>query len=93
MGAIATLIDNVGAATIYSSIGVAKVSVELNISYYSTAKIQVCSLILSYLILSYLIFVQSLIHFFFFFFFSFLSNTLQQIVTTFSHVRQVFISC
>jgi acyl-coenzyme A thioesterase 13 len=47
VGAIATLIDNVGAATIYSSIGVAKVSVELNISYYSTAKIQVCSLILS----------------------------------------------
>ncbi|XP_030972474.1 uncharacterized protein LOC115992418 [Quercus lobata] len=40
VGAMATLIDNVGAATIFSSIGLVKASVELNISYYSTAKIQ-----------------------------------------------------
>nr|POF06368.1 hypothetical protein CFP56_59431 [Quercus suber] len=45
VGAMATLIDNVGAATIFSSIGLVKASVELNISYYSTAKIQVRSLI------------------------------------------------
>eukprot|EP00257_Ricinus_communis_P014995 XP_015572815.1 uncharacterized protein LOC8273831 isoform X1 [Ricinus communis] len=40
VGAMATLIDDVGAAAIYSLIGHIKVSLDFNISYYSTAKTQ-----------------------------------------------------
>ncbi|RVW25805.1 hypothetical protein CK203_101077 [Vitis vinifera] len=40
VGAITTLIDIVGAAAIFSSTGQLKASVDFNISYYSTAKIQ-----------------------------------------------------
>ncbi|KAF3450727.1 hypothetical protein FNV43_RR06816 [Rhamnella rubrinervis] len=40
VGAMATLIDDVGAAAIYSSVGHVKVSVDFNVSYFSTAKIQ-----------------------------------------------------
>ncbi|KAF5466590.1 hypothetical protein F2P56_016506 [Juglans regia] len=40
VGAMATLIDNVGGAAIWSSVGNVKSTVNLNISYYSTAKIQ-----------------------------------------------------
>lgn len=40
VGAITTLIDTVGAAAIFSSTGQLKASVDFNISYYSTAKIQ-----------------------------------------------------
>lgn len=39
-GAIAVLIDDVAAATICSVLGLIKVSVSFNISYFSTAKIQ-----------------------------------------------------
>uniref|UniRef100_A0A5B7BHB9 Acyl-coenzyme A thioesterase 13 n=1 Tax=Davidia involucrata TaxID=16924 RepID=A0A5B7BHB9_DAVIN len=39
-GAIAVLVDNVGAAAIFSSFGHLKASVAFDISYYSTAKIQ-----------------------------------------------------
>ena len=45
VGAITTLIDIVGAAAIFSSTGQLKASVDFNISYYSTAKIQVNFLI------------------------------------------------
>ena len=41
VGAIATLIDNVGGAAIYTISDRVKVTVNFNISYYSTAKIQV----------------------------------------------------
>ncbi|KAH7577485.1 hypothetical protein JRO89_XS01G0257400 [Xanthoceras sorbifolium] len=40
VGAMATLIDDVGAAAIYSLVGYVKLSVDFNISFYSTAKIQ-----------------------------------------------------
>ncbi|KAL7180221.1 hypothetical protein ACSBR1_043438 [Camellia fascicularis] len=40
VGAIAVLIDDVGAAAICSAVGHIKVSVHLSISYHSTAKIQ-----------------------------------------------------
>lgn len=40
VGAIATLIDDVGAAAIYSDVDQAKASLEFNISFYATAKIQ-----------------------------------------------------
>ncbi|XP_022777175.1 uncharacterized protein LOC111318578 isoform X1 [Durio zibethinus] len=40
VGAIATIIDNVGGAAIYSIGDHLKVTVNFNISYYSTAKIQ-----------------------------------------------------
>ncbi|KAK9282564.1 hypothetical protein L1049_005485 [Liquidambar formosana] len=40
VGAIATLVDDVGAAAIYSTVGHIKASVSFNISYYSTPKIQ-----------------------------------------------------
>ncbi|OMO54049.1 Thioesterase superfamily [Corchorus capsularis] len=40
VGAIATLIDNVGGAAIYTISDRVKVTVNFNISYYSTAKIQ-----------------------------------------------------
>ncbi|CAK9174579.1 unnamed protein product [Ilex paraguariensis] len=40
VGAIATLIDDIGAATVISSAGNIKGTVDLSISYYSTAKIQ-----------------------------------------------------
>ncbi|KAG2729035.1 hypothetical protein I3843_01G227000 [Carya illinoinensis] len=40
IGAMATLIDNLGAGAIWSSVGNIKSTVNLNISYYSTAKIQ-----------------------------------------------------
>ncbi|KAF8388955.1 hypothetical protein HHK36_025639 [Tetracentron sinense] len=39
VGAIATLIDAIGAAAIVSSVGLIKASVNFDISYYSTAKI------------------------------------------------------
>ncbi|KAH7547260.1 uncharacterized protein LOC125419032 [Ziziphus jujuba] len=39
-GAMATLIDDVGASAIYSSIGQMKVSVDFSVSYISTVKIQ-----------------------------------------------------
>ncbi|OVA08597.1 Thioesterase superfamily [Macleaya cordata] len=39
VGAIATLIDVVGSAAIVSCVGIIKVSVDFNISYFSTAKI------------------------------------------------------
>lgn len=42
---MATLMDNLGAAVICSSVSHVKSTVELSISYYSTAKIQVRSLI------------------------------------------------
>lgn len=41
VGSMATLIDDVGAAAIYSYGGHIKASVDLNISFLSTAKIQV----------------------------------------------------
>ncbi|XVE88872.1 hypothetical protein DITRI_Ditri19aG0103600 [Diplodiscus trichospermus] len=44
VGAIATLIDVIGAAAIYSVAHRLITSVDLSISYYSTAKIQVCFL-------------------------------------------------
>ncbi|KAB1218544.1 Acyl-coenzyme A thioesterase 13 [Morella rubra] len=40
VGAMATLMDNLGAAVICSSVSHVKSTVELSISYYSTAKIQ-----------------------------------------------------
>ncbi|CAK7356717.1 unnamed protein product [Dovyalis caffra] len=40
VGAMATLIDDVGAAAIYSYGGIIKASVDFNISFLSTAKIQ-----------------------------------------------------
>ncbi|GAV64452.1 4HBT domain-containing protein [Cephalotus follicularis] len=40
VGAMATLIDDVGAAAIYSSVGHVKATLEFNVSYFSTAKIQ-----------------------------------------------------
>ncbi|PPR91462.1 hypothetical protein GOBAR_AA29225 [Gossypium barbadense] len=40
VGAIATIIDNVGGAAIYSTGHYLKVTVNFNITYYSTAKIQ-----------------------------------------------------
>ncbi|XVF86647.1 hypothetical protein PTKIN_Ptkin18bG0059200 [Pterospermum kingtungense] len=40
VGAMATIIDNVGAAAIYSAGDSVKLTVNFNISYYSTAKIQ-----------------------------------------------------
>ncbi|XP_057505443.1 uncharacterized protein LOC130788693 [Actinidia eriantha] len=40
VGAIAVLVDNVGAAAIASCVGHVKVSVGFNVSYLSTAKIQ-----------------------------------------------------
>ncbi|CAL5361343.1 unnamed protein product [Camellia sinensis] len=40
VGAIAVLIDDVGAAAICSAVGHIQVSVNLSISYHSTAKIQ-----------------------------------------------------
>ncbi|GMN37193.1 hypothetical protein TIFTF001_006625 [Ficus carica] len=39
-GAIATLIDNVGAAAVYSIAGHAQASVEFSVSFFSTAKSQ-----------------------------------------------------
>ncbi|XVE52070.1 hypothetical protein DITRI_Ditri02bG0091500 [Diplodiscus trichospermus] len=42
VGAIATIIDNVGGAAVYSMGDRLNVTVNFNISYYSTAKIQVC---------------------------------------------------
>ncbi|XVE88874.1 hypothetical protein DITRI_Ditri19aG0103700 [Diplodiscus trichospermus] len=42
IGAIATIIDNVGGAAVYSINDRLNVTVNFNISYYSTAKIQVC---------------------------------------------------
>ncbi|KAK6268061.1 hypothetical protein QUC31_012221 [Theobroma cacao] len=40
VGAMATLIDDVGAAAIYSIADHVKASLDFNISFYSTAKIQ-----------------------------------------------------
>ncbi|KAI4329236.1 hypothetical protein L6164_021523 [Bauhinia variegata] len=40
VGAIATLIDNVGSAAIYSDTASVPVSVDFSISFYSTAKVQ-----------------------------------------------------
>ncbi|KAL0010399.1 hypothetical protein SO802_005507 [Lithocarpus litseifolius] len=40
VGAMATLIDTIGAAAVLSLIGLINISVQLNISYYSTPKIQ-----------------------------------------------------
>lgn len=42
MGAIAVMVDDVGATAIYSYVGHVKASVNFDISYYSTVKIQVC---------------------------------------------------
>lgn len=38
---MATLIDDVGAAAIYSSVGHIRASVDFNVSYFSTVKVQV----------------------------------------------------
>lgn len=43
MGALATLIDDVGAAAIFSLSGHIKASLDFSISFYSTAKIHVIS--------------------------------------------------
>ncbi|EOY26827.1 Uncharacterized protein TCM_028777 [Theobroma cacao] len=40
VGDIATLIDNVGGAAMYSTIDRLKVTFDFNISYYSTARIR-----------------------------------------------------
>lgn len=50
-GAMATLIDDVGASAIYSAVGQIKVSVDFNVSYISTVKIQVHFLFIYYFLL------------------------------------------
>lgn len=41
VGAIASLIDMLGVSAAYTSTGLSRLTVDFNISYYSTAKIQV----------------------------------------------------
>ena len=53
MGAMATLIDTIGAVAVLSLIGLINISVQLNISYYSTPKIQVRSLTFLHLIFNF----------------------------------------
>lgn len=48
-GAIATMMDNVGAAAIMTTEGIIKISVEFDISYFAAAKVDVCKTLAPYI--------------------------------------------